>query len=67
MATTTTGTHRNGNYSRNSLTTNNNKVEKPVSVNSNPKSSLKFKSLPGSGLRKSAPASLGAAKDDTGG
>ncbi|KAL9387167.1 hypothetical protein Peur_020291 [Populus x canadensis] len=63
---TTAGVYRNGNYSRNSLSTNNNKVEKPLSVNSNPKNSLKSKSLPGSGLRKSAPPSLGAAKDDTG-
>ncbi|KAG6780980.1 hypothetical protein POTOM_013860 [Populus tomentosa] len=63
---TTAGVYRNGNYSRNSLNTNNNKVEKPLSVNSNPKNSLKSKSLPGSGLRKSAPPSLGAAKDDTG-
>jgi len=64
---TTAGVYRNGNYSRNSLSTNTNKVEKPLSVNSNPKNSLKSKSLPGSGLRKSAPPSLGAAKDDTGG
>ncbi|KAL9350081.1 hypothetical protein Peur_057336 [Populus x canadensis] len=63
---TTAGVYRNGNYSRNSLSTNTNKVEKPLSVNSNPKNSLKSKSLPGSGLRKSAPPSLGAAKDDTG-
>ncbi|XP_011033865.1 PREDICTED: armadillo repeat-containing kinesin-like protein 3 [Populus euphratica] len=62
----TAGVYRNGNCSRNSLSTSNNKVEKPLSVNSNPKNSLKSKSLPGSGLRKSAPPSLGAAKDDTG-
>ncbi|CAK7355741.1 unnamed protein product [Dovyalis caffra] len=58
---TAAGIYRNGNYSRSSLSTNNNKVEKPLSVSSNPKNSLKSKSL-----RKSAPASLGAAKDDTG-
>ncbi|XP_011029112.1 PREDICTED: armadillo repeat-containing kinesin-like protein 3 isoform X2 [Populus euphratica] len=58
---TTASIYRNGNYSRNSLITNNNKVERPPSVNSNPKNSLKSKSL-----RKSAPAALGAAKDDTG-
>ncbi|KAJ7010817.1 kinesin-like protein KIN-UA [Populus alba x Populus x berolinensis] len=58
---TTASIYRNGNYSKNSLITNNNKVERPPSVNSNPKNSLKSKSL-----RKSAPAALGAAKDDTG-
>ncbi|KAF9689432.1 hypothetical protein SADUNF_Sadunf01G0091600 [Salix dunnii] len=58
---TTASAYRNGNYSRNSLSTNNNKMERPPSVNSNPKNSLKSKSL-----RKSAPAALGAAKDDTG-
>ncbi|KAJ6712356.1 KINESIN-RELATED [Salix purpurea] len=58
---TTASVYRNGNYSRNSLGTNNNKVERPPSVNSNPKNSLKSKSL-----RKSAPAALGVAKDDTG-
>ncbi|KAH8521813.1 hypothetical protein H0E87_002738 [Populus deltoides] len=58
---TTASIYRNGSYSKNSLITNNNKVERPPSVNSNPKNSLKSKSL-----RKSAPAALGAAKDDTG-
>ncbi|KAJ6703688.1 KINESIN-RELATED [Salix viminalis] len=63
---TTAGVYRNGNHSRNSQSTSNNKVEKPLSFNPNPKKSLKSKSLPGSGLRKSAPPSLGTAKDDTG-
>ncbi|KAB5564418.1 hypothetical protein DKX38_004472 [Salix brachista] len=62
---TTAGVYRNGNHSRNSQSTNNNKVEKPLSFNPNPKNSLKSKSLPGSGLRKSAPP-LGTAKGDTG-
>ncbi|KAF9685739.1 hypothetical protein SADUNF_Sadunf03G0085400 [Salix dunnii] len=63
---TTAGVYRNGNHSRNSLSANNNKVEKPLSFNPNPKNSLNSKSLPGSGLRKSAPPSLGTAKDDNG-
>ena len=54
--------YRNGATSRNSL-----KPDKPFSPNSHPKSSLKSKSLPNSALRRSSPASLGAAKDDGGG
>ncbi|XP_002509638.2 kinesin-like protein KIN-UA isoform X1 [Ricinus communis] len=65
MASTTgVSNYRNGNYSssRNSLNTS----SRTLSVNSNPKNSVKSKSLTSSGLRKSAPASLGAAKDDAG-
>ncbi|XP_038688380.1 kinesin-like protein KIN-UA isoform X2 [Tripterygium wilfordii] len=59
MATAGAGSYRNANH-RNSL---NNKVDKNLSVNSNPKTSLKSKPS----LRKSAPASLGGAgKDDSG-
>ncbi|KAG6606153.1 Kinesin-like protein KIN-UA, partial [Cucurbita argyrosperma subsp. sororia] len=53
--------YRNGATSRNSL-----KPDKPFSPNSHPKSSLKSKSLHNSALRRSSPASLGAAKDDGG-
>lgn len=60
MAASGATSFRNGANSRNSL-----KLDKPF--NSNPKSSLKSKSLPNSSLRRSAPASLGATKDDAGG
>ncbi|KAF2313175.1 hypothetical protein GH714_009608 [Hevea brasiliensis] len=71
MAAAGYGNYRNGSHSsRNSLNSTN-KVDRPLSFNSNAKnSSLKSKSLNSSGLRKSAPASLGAAteaaKDDAG-
>ncbi|XP_022158342.1 kinesin-like protein KIN-UA isoform X2 [Momordica charantia] len=60
MAASGGTSYRNGATSRNSL--------KPISANSNPKSSSshKSKSLPNSALRRSSPASLGAAKDDGG-
>ncbi|XP_038874803.1 kinesin-like protein KIN-UA isoform X2 [Benincasa hispida] len=61
MAASGGTSYRNGATSRNSL-----KLDKPFSANSNPKSSLKSKSLPTSALRRSSPASLGAAKDDGG-
>ncbi|XP_031267013.1 kinesin-like protein KIN-UA [Pistacia vera] len=58
--------HRNGTTHRSSL----NKIDRPLSVNSNTKPASKSKSLPVSGLRKSTPASLAAAsaafKDDAG-
>lgn len=47
------------------------KVDKPLSVNSNPKSSVKSKPLSASGVRRSSTGSIGgspaAAKDDAGG
>lgn len=58
------GNYRNGNHSSRTPLNSTSKV----SLNSNSKgSSIKSKSLNSSGLRKSAPASLGAAKDDAGG
>ena len=62
MAASGGTSNRNGANSRNSL-----KLDKPFSPNSNPNSSLKSKSLPNSALRRSSPASLGAAKNDGGG
>ncbi|KAG6579453.1 Kinesin-like protein KIN-UA, partial [Cucurbita argyrosperma subsp. sororia] len=61
MAASGGTSNRNGANSRNSL-----KLDKPFSPNSNPNSSLKSKSLPNSALRRSSPASLGAAKNDGG-
>ncbi|KDP25576.1 hypothetical protein JCGZ_20732 [Jatropha curcas] len=70
MATSGVGSYRNGNHSSRNSLSNNSKVDRPLSLNSNPKNSFKSKSLPTSGLRKSAPGSLGgasgAAKDGTG-
>uniref|UniRef100_A0A2C9WAH6 Vacuolar protein 8 n=1 Tax=Manihot esculenta TaxID=3983 RepID=A0A2C9WAH6_MANES len=71
MAATGFGNYRNGTQSSRTSLGSSNKVDKPLSVNSNPKNpSLKSKSLNSSGLRKSAPGSLGAstgaAKDDAG-
>lgn len=65
MATSGGYNYRNGTQ-RSSL-----KVDRPLSVNSNPKSSVKSKSLPASGLRRNSAGSLGgvtgASKDDAGG
>ncbi|KAG8659350.1 kinesin-like protein KIN-UA isoform X2 [Manihot esculenta] len=71
MAATGFGNYRNGTQSSRTSLGSSNKVDKPLSVYSNPKNpSLKSKSLNSSGLRKSAPGSLGAAtgaaKDDAG-
>ncbi|KAE8055178.1 hypothetical protein FH972_012039 [Carpinus fangiana] len=64
MATSGGGNYRNGTY-RSSL-----KVDKPLSLNSNPKSSVKSKPVPSSGPRRNSTGSLGAAtgaaKDDAG-
>lgn len=61
MATSGGGSYRNGTH-RNSL-----KVDRPFSMNSNPKTSVKSKPLSSSGLRRSSTGSIGAAKDDAGG
>ncbi|KAM6556992.1 hypothetical protein CsatB_004011 [Cannabis sativa] len=70
MATSAGFNHRNGVSQRSSL-----KVDRPLSVNSNPKSSssssVKSKPLSSSGVRRSSTGSMGgstgaAAKDDTG-
>lgn len=65
MATSGGANYRNGTH-RSSL-----KVDRPLSVNSNPKSSLKSKTLSSSGPRRNSTGSLGAstgaAKDDAGG
>jgi len=65
MATSGGGNHRNGTY-RSSL-----KVDKPLALNSNSKSSVKSKPLSSSGPRRNSTGSLGAAtgaaKDDAGG
>ncbi|KAG6688823.1 hypothetical protein I3842_11G144200 [Carya illinoinensis] len=60
MATSGGGSYRNGTH-RNSL-----KVDRPFSMNSNPKTSVKSKPLSSSGLRRSSTGSIGAAKDDAG-
>jgi kinesin family protein 5 len=65
MATSGGGNYRNGTY-RSSL-----KVDKPLSLNSNPKSSVKSKPVQSSGPRRNSTGSLGAAtgaaKDEAGG
>lgn len=65
MATSGGYNYRNGTQ-RGSL-----KVDRPLSVNSNPKSVVKSKSLSGSGVRRNSTGSLvgatGASKDDAGG
>ncbi|KAF3448430.1 hypothetical protein FNV43_RR09143 [Rhamnella rubrinervis] len=64
MATSGGYNYRNGTQ-RSSL-----KVDRPLSVNSNPKAAVKSKSLPASGLRRNSTGSLGgvtgASKDDAG-
>ncbi|KAG7956794.1 hypothetical protein I3843_11G141400 [Carya illinoinensis] len=60
MATSGGGSYRNGTH-RNSL-----KVDRPFSMNSNPKTSVKSKPLSSSGPRRSSTGSIGAAKDDAG-
>ncbi|KAJ7944824.1 Kinesin-like protein [Quillaja saponaria] len=64
MATAGGNSYRNGTH-RNSL-----KVDRPLSVNSNPKTSIKSKPLPVSGQRRSSTGSIngttGASKDDAG-
>lgn len=60
-----------GGFNRNGTQRNSLKLDKPLSVNSNPKSSLKSKPLSSSGVRRSSTGSMGAspaaAKDDSGG
>ncbi|KAF5478398.1 hypothetical protein F2P56_004960 [Juglans regia] len=64
MATSGGGSYRNGTH-RSSL-----KVDRPLSMNSNPKTSVKSKPLSSSGPRRSSTGSIGAAtgaaKDDAG-
>ncbi|XP_065858060.1 kinesin-like protein KIN-UA isoform X2 [Euphorbia lathyris] len=66
MAATGVGNYRNGTNGGRNSSGSSNKADRTPSSNSNPKNSLKSKSLTSSGLRKSAPASLGAAKNDAG-
>ncbi|XP_021285091.1 kinesin-like protein KIN-UA [Herrania umbratica] len=65
------GNYRNGTHRSSLKGTTTTSIDRPLSVNSNPsKPALKTKSLSSvgasSGLRKSSPGSLGAAKDDAG-
>lgn len=63
MATSGGGNYRNGTH-KSSM-----KVDRSLSLNSNPKPSVKSKSLPSSGPRRNSTGSLagGAAKDNAGG
>ncbi|KAI4315323.1 hypothetical protein L6164_028147 [Bauhinia variegata] len=66
MATSGVHNHRNGTHSHKSSL----KVDRPLSVNSNPKSHLKSKPLASTGLRRNSTGSLtsstAASKDDAG-
>ena len=63
MATSGGGNYRNGTH-KSSM-----KVDRSLSLNSNPKPSVKSKALPSSGPRRNSTGSLagGAAKDNAGG
>ncbi|KAJ8766123.1 hypothetical protein K2173_021640 [Erythroxylum novogranatense] len=63
MAAAGIGSFRSGTHTNTRASLNTSKLDKPLSLNSNSKLSLKSKPLTSSGVRKSAPASLGPSKD----